>query len=121
MKKDRSKLHDELDQAARPDEDHASQERNAGLAIAVLALVVVGLPLPSSWVHRTRPALTKAPTAPGRVPHPRHCQRRRARARGPEQQLADLQVQHVPFRQVHAIRPQAAWSCPADFDHDLPL
>ncbi len=43
MKKDRSKLHDELDQAARPDEDHASQERNAGLAIAVLALVVVGL------------------------------------------------------------------------------
>jgi hypothetical protein len=43
MKKDRSKLHHELDQAARPDEDHASQERNAGLAIAVLALVVVGL------------------------------------------------------------------------------
>jgi hypothetical protein len=43
MKKDRSKLHDELEQAGRPDEDHASQERNAGLAIAVLALVVVGL------------------------------------------------------------------------------
>jgi hypothetical protein len=43
MKKDHSKLHDELEQAARPDEDHASQERNAGLAIAVLALVVVGL------------------------------------------------------------------------------
>ena len=43
MKKDHSKLHDELKQAARLDEDHASQERNAGLAIAVLALVVVGL------------------------------------------------------------------------------
>ena len=43
MKKDRSKLHEELDQAARPDEDHTSQERNAGLAIALLALVVVGL------------------------------------------------------------------------------
>ena len=43
MKKDHSKLHDELEQAARTDEDHASQERNAGLAIAVLALVVVGL------------------------------------------------------------------------------
>ena len=43
MKKDRSKLHAELEQSARPDEDHASQERNAGLAIAVLALVVVGL------------------------------------------------------------------------------
>ena len=43
MKKDRSKLPDELDEAARPDEDHASQERNAGLAIAVLALVVVAL------------------------------------------------------------------------------
>ena len=43
MKKDHSKLRAELDEAARPDEDHASQERNAGLAIAVLALVVVGL------------------------------------------------------------------------------
>ncbi len=43
MKKDRSKLHDEIDETAQPDEDHASQERNAGLAIAVLALVVVGL------------------------------------------------------------------------------
>ena len=43
MKKDRSKLHDELEQAARPDDDHTSQERNAGLAIAVLALVVVGV------------------------------------------------------------------------------
>ena len=43
MKKDQSKLHDELDEAARQDEDHASQQRNAGLAIAVLALVVVGL------------------------------------------------------------------------------
>jgi hypothetical protein len=43
MKKDHSKLRDELDQAARPDEDPASQQRNAGLAIAVLALIVVGL------------------------------------------------------------------------------
>jgi len=43
MKEDDWKLHDELEQAARPDEDHASQERNAGLAIALLALIVVGL------------------------------------------------------------------------------
>jgi hypothetical protein len=43
MKKDRSKLHEELAEAAKPDEDHASQQRNAGLAIAVLALVAVGL------------------------------------------------------------------------------
>ena len=43
MKKDRSKLHEELTEAAKPDEDHASQQRNAGLAIAVLALVAVGL------------------------------------------------------------------------------
>jgi hypothetical protein len=43
IKKDRSKLPDQLDEAARPDEDHATQERNAGLAIAVLALVVVAL------------------------------------------------------------------------------
>jgi hypothetical protein len=43
MKKDRSRLHGQLDEAARADEDHASQERNAGLAIAVLAVVVVGL------------------------------------------------------------------------------
>jgi hypothetical protein len=43
MQKDRCKLHHELDEAATPDEDHASQERNAGVAIAVLALVVVGL------------------------------------------------------------------------------
>jgi hypothetical protein len=37
------RLHDELEQAAQPDEDRAAQERNAGIAIAVLALVVVGL------------------------------------------------------------------------------
>jgi len=43
MKKDRSKLQEELAEAAKPDEDHASQQRNAGLAIAVLALVAVGL------------------------------------------------------------------------------
>jgi hypothetical protein len=43
MKKDRRTLHDELAEAAKPDEDHASQQRNAGLAIALLALVAVGL------------------------------------------------------------------------------
>jgi hypothetical protein len=42
MKK-HSNLHDELDEAAKPDEDHAARERNAGIAIAVLALVVAGL------------------------------------------------------------------------------
>jgi hypothetical protein len=43
MKKHTPRLHDELDRAAKPDEDRAAQERNAGIAIAVLALVVVGL------------------------------------------------------------------------------
>ena len=42
MKK-HSKLHDELEEAAKPDEDRATRERNAGIAIAVLALLVVGL------------------------------------------------------------------------------
>jgi hypothetical protein len=41
MTKDKDGLHERLEQAGRPDEDHQSQERNAGLAIAVLAAVVV--------------------------------------------------------------------------------
>jgi hypothetical protein len=41
--KEHSKLHDELEEAAQPDEDRAARERNAGIAIAVLALLVVGL------------------------------------------------------------------------------
>jgi type IV secretory pathway component VirB8 len=43
MKKQRSKLHDELEKAAKQDEDRAAKERNSGLAILVLALLVVGL------------------------------------------------------------------------------
>ncbi len=43
MGNDHERLHENLDRAARPDEDHRSQDRNAGVAIAVLALVVVGL------------------------------------------------------------------------------
>jgi hypothetical protein len=43
MKKDHSRLNEELEQAAKSDDDHTSQQRNAGLAIAVLALVVIGL------------------------------------------------------------------------------
>ncbi len=42
MKK-HSHLHDELEEAAKPDEDRAARERNAGIAIAVLALLVAGL------------------------------------------------------------------------------
>jgi hypothetical protein len=42
MKK-HSKLHDELEAAAKPDEDRVTRERNAGLAIAALALLVVGV------------------------------------------------------------------------------
>lgn len=41
MTKDHDRLHERLEKAGRPDEDHQSQERNAGLAIAVLAAVVV--------------------------------------------------------------------------------
>ena len=37
----REHLHRSLDDAARPEDDHASHERNAGVAIAVLAIVVV--------------------------------------------------------------------------------
>lgn len=43
MGKDHERLRDELDRAGRPDEDHKSQDRNAGVAIAVLAVLVVGL------------------------------------------------------------------------------
>ena len=39
----REKLHRAVDEAARADEDRAKQQRNAGVAIAVLALLVVGL------------------------------------------------------------------------------
>jgi uncharacterized protein (DUF983 family) len=43
MGNDHDRLRDELEQAGRPDEDHRSQDRNAAVAIAVLAVVVVGL------------------------------------------------------------------------------
>ena len=43
MKKPHTKLHDELAQAAQEDEDRAAKERNSGLAILVLALLVVGM------------------------------------------------------------------------------
>ena len=47
MGKERDHAHERLDKrlddAARPDEDHESQERNSGIAIAVLAVVVVAL------------------------------------------------------------------------------
>ena len=43
MGKDHDRLRDELERAARPDDDHRSQDRNAGVAIAVLAVVVIGL------------------------------------------------------------------------------
>jgi hypothetical protein len=39
----REKLHRAVDEAARADEDRTKQQRNAGVAIAVLALLVVGL------------------------------------------------------------------------------
>ena len=42
MKK-HSKLQDELEAAAKPEEDRTARERNAGIAIAVLALLVIGL------------------------------------------------------------------------------
>ena len=43
MGNDHDRLRDELEEAGRPDEDHRSQDRNAAVAIAVLAVVVVGL------------------------------------------------------------------------------
>ncbi len=43
MGKKHVRLRDELERAGRPEEDHRSQDRNAGVAIAVLAVVVIGL------------------------------------------------------------------------------
>ena len=37
----REQVHRSLDDAARPEDDRAGHERNAGVAIAVLAIVVV--------------------------------------------------------------------------------
>ncbi|MEO7979699.1 MAG: hypothetical protein ABI807_02175 [Sporichthyaceae bacterium] len=42
MGNDHERLRENLE-TARPDEDHRSQDRNAGVAIAVLAVVVVGI------------------------------------------------------------------------------
>jgi hypothetical protein len=42
-KQQHSKLHDELARAAQEDEDRAAKERNSGLAILVLALLVIGM------------------------------------------------------------------------------
>jgi hypothetical protein len=41
MRKDRRRLGEELERADHPPQDHGEQERNAGVAIAVLAAVVV--------------------------------------------------------------------------------
>ena len=44
MDKDRrDKLHQAVDEAAKPDEEHDRQQRNAGIAIGLLFLVVVAL------------------------------------------------------------------------------
>ena len=44
MTEDRhDKLHRAVDEAAEPEESHDAQQRNAGLAIAMLALVVMAL------------------------------------------------------------------------------
>jgi hypothetical protein len=40
---DRERIRRALEQSSRQDEDERSRQRNAGLAIAVLAMVVVGL------------------------------------------------------------------------------
>ena len=39
----RERLHQVVDEAARAEEDHAKQQRNAAIAIGLLALVVVAL------------------------------------------------------------------------------
>ena len=39
----REKLHRAVDEAAKADEERDKQQRNAGVAIALLALLVVGL------------------------------------------------------------------------------
>ena len=89
------------------DEDHAAQERNAGIAIAVLALVVVGLLLAivTGGTDAFQP-LGRAPSA-GPLTGPGH---RSLRA---EQQLADLQVEPVRVGAGAVIR-RSAWSWPAD-------
>ena len=44
MREDRrEKLHQAFDEGARADDDHRKQQRNAGVAIALLALVVMAL------------------------------------------------------------------------------
>ena len=44
MDKDRrEKLYRAVDEAAKPDDEHDRQQRNAGIAIGLLFLVVVGL------------------------------------------------------------------------------
>jgi hypothetical protein len=39
----REKVHRAVDEAAKPEEDHKRQQRNAGVAIAVLFLLVLAL------------------------------------------------------------------------------
>jgi hypothetical protein len=39
----REKVHRAVDEAAKPEEDHNKQQRNAGVAIAVLFLLVLAL------------------------------------------------------------------------------
>ncbi len=43
MKDERARLREELARAGEPDEDQKSRQRNAGIAIAVLAFVVAAL------------------------------------------------------------------------------
>jgi hypothetical protein len=43
MTKHHGKLRDELDRASRPDEDPRVRQRNSGLAILVLMLIVIGV------------------------------------------------------------------------------
>ena len=43
MRENHGKLHDELERAAQPDEDPQVRQRNSGVAILVLALVVIGV------------------------------------------------------------------------------
>ena len=43
MRKHHPRLDDELDKAARPDEDPGARQRNVAVAVAVLALVVLVL------------------------------------------------------------------------------
>ena len=43
MRKHHGKLHDELERAAQADEDPRVRQRNSGLAILVLMLIVIGV------------------------------------------------------------------------------